>query len=262
MADLNIAQVNHATNSPMFEKASIAVRICAFLIDHVTILVVLGAPTILFMLRDVERSPGRVFPAFQLILLAVLIIYGLRDIVGGHSIGKYLLGLAVRDQGNEFETPSILRLFGRNIFMFLWPVELLVLACSRQKTKMGDKITGTNVYRVSSKPKTIAIVATAILVVAIYVGSVTFGTQVFLRNSRSYEVAISFIETNPEIINAVGNIEGFGSRPTGGINTTGGYGQANFVIRVIGNDDNIYARIQLVRLPGRDWEVVFFDYIR
>jgi len=81
-----------------------------------------------------------------------------------------------------------------------------------------------------------------------------------IRNHESYRIAQSYIETNPRIIELVGEVEGFGFFPSGSINISGGYGQAEFTIRVDGRDGSVHVHTRLAREPRGDWEIVSFNY--
>ena len=158
-----------------FEKASIGIRIVAYAIDSWLLgLAILGP--ILFLLfgdfaptGDIDRTItwfARTYPVYALITALVIC---LKDIVKGQSPGKYFLGLAVRSSYSISEIPSIPKLFFRNILSLFWLLELLVLALSSQKTKIGDKLTGTDVYRISRKTKVGAIVGSLILSIVIFI---------------------------------------------------------------------------------------------
>jgi hypothetical protein len=115
----------------------------AFIIDHIiiTIIVVMPASRLESLFEGAQ---------FFVILAVAFILCAIKDIVKGQSPGKFILGIAVRNQNDTSEMPSVAKLFLRNIFCFLWPIDFLILVFS--KTKIGDKITGTDVYRLSKKP--------------------------------------------------------------------------------------------------------------
>ena len=144
--------------------------------------------------------------------------------------------------------------------MFLWPIDLFVLLCNAERKKIGDKLAGTDVYRISKKPKVLTIKIAAILALAIFVGALIFGIMSIFRSHPSYHSAIHYIEVNPRIIELVGDIEGFGAFPSGSISTSGGRGQAEFTIRVVGSNNTIHVHVQLEKKPLRDWEVIDFYY--
>ena len=58
------------------------------------------------------------------------------------------MGIMVRDENNQNEIPSIGRLFLRNLFIIIWPVEDIVLATSDQKKRPGDNVAKTVVVKI------------------------------------------------------------------------------------------------------------------
>jgi len=114
-----------------------------------------------------------------------------------------------------------------------------------------------------SRNKKIAIIViAAILAVVIFISALVFGIMSMFRNHPAYHVAISYIESHPGIVEMVGEVEGFGSFPSGSISTSGGRGEAEFTIRVNGSEGTVRVHIQLEREPLRDWEVISIFYRR
>jgi uncharacterized RDD family membrane protein YckC len=140
-------QHNHEQHSqPAPKTASVWRRFLAFMIDNVIITFIVLAPTFIF---------GPFFGAAPLIgiLSAAFLLYAIKDMIKGQSPGKFILGIAVRSQTDDSKIPSVAKLFLRNIFVFLWPIDFFILVFS--KTKIGDKLVKTNVYLLSKKPKVI-----------------------------------------------------------------------------------------------------------
>ena len=264
MENINDTVNSFDDNNPAaLDKAHFWLRAGAFMIDHFFlcfILFILIVPFGILASGDIESDSAIMPVTFFVIMLIGAFVYCLKDIVKGQSLGKYAVGIAVRNRDDALEIPSAGSLFLRNIFTFLWPVELIVLACS--KTKLGDKIAGTDVYRISKKPKLAIIIIAGVLTIVIFTGSLILGVSAMIRIHPSYQMALSYIETNPRIIAQVGEVESFGFFPTGSISTSGGRGQAEFTIRVVGSDDTIRVHILLIREPLRDWEVMGIYYRR
>ncbi|MDR2569880.1 MAG: RDD family protein [Oscillospiraceae bacterium] len=132
----------------LFKKASIGRRLGAFLIDHFIFIFVLvfvfafGVFGIMF--DNAEDAPFMLL--FLIFMIVAFFVYGFRDSLKGQSIGKRVLGIGVRDISDSFTVPSASRLFLRQIFSFIWPVEFLVLVFSNENRKIGDKIARTDVY--------------------------------------------------------------------------------------------------------------------
>jgi len=127
------------------QKADFGKRLAAFLIDHVVLCIIgaIGAP---FLLWDVHINGfDRLWIVFPIFMFIIFFIYCFKDVIGGASIGKRIIGLVVIC--NDATTaPPKKRLFLRNVFSFLWPLELLMMLCSKRKSKIGDMLAGTDVY--------------------------------------------------------------------------------------------------------------------
>lgn len=256
----DIATNNDGASQVELEIAGIGMRIAAFIIDHIIIVAVLACPSIIFTFSHIQSDPAEAWTMFPVLMLMAFLIYCLKDIINGASLGKRALGLTVRSNLDTSEVPSVPKLFLRNILTFVWPIEFLVLVSGAKKTKLGDQIAGTNVYRLSKKLQIAIIVVSAILAIAIFVTSLFFGISSIIKNDDSYKMAVSYIEESPEVTNIVGNIEGYGYVPNGSLNYSGGYGQALYSIKVIGSKNTAYVHIEMDKKLNKDWEIVYFDY--
>ena len=135
-----------------------------------------------------------------------------------------------------------------------------MLLCGKNKKKLGDSIAGTDVFSVSRKIKPAVIVITAILLFALFVSSLVFGVTAIMKNDGSYRTAISHIEANDEIKNIVGNITGYGFFVQGSLSYTNGYGDADYRIRVLGNENTLYVTVSLTKVPNAEWEIIYIHY--
>ena len=241
-------------------RASFKYRAFAFMTDFFVITLILVVPFILFTFRHMENNPEIMFMAFPVFMITGFFAACFKDIFKGQSLGKFIFGIAVRDSDDETKIPPATKLFVRNVFSFLWPIELIVLLIS--KRKLGDKIAGTDVYLIRKKPRMLIVIVTAIVVFMMFAGSLFFVIISIFRNHPSYHTALNYIETNPRIIELVGDVEGFGFFPTGSIHISGGHGQADFTIRVDGSEGTVRVHVRLIREPLRDWEVISFYYRR
>ena len=158
---------NQQTNSnkisqPILEQASTGIRLLAFLIDHIIIMMIVLTP--IFMMDSLLGGIQ-----FLGIMFVAFFLYAMKDIVKGQSPGKFILGIAVRNQADMTEIPSARNLFIRNIFCFFWYMEFIVLVFSR--IRIGDRLTHTNVYNIPEKPRIIFRLgaALAILVICILI---------------------------------------------------------------------------------------------
>ena len=139
----------HDINQPpqqfLFKKASVGERLLAFIIDHI---IFSFAFVFLFTILMVSIQLNEAMVVFFIIIFFIVVFsaYGFRDIFKGQSIGKRVTGIGVRYVSDNFVVPSASKLFLRQIFSFLWPIEFLVLAFSSENRKIGDIIAGTSVY--------------------------------------------------------------------------------------------------------------------
>jgi len=126
---------------------------------------------------------------------------------------------------------------------------------------LADHYNNLHEQRKSKRKKVAIIVTAAILAFVLFICALVFGIMAILRNHPAYHMATSYIKSHPEIIEAIGEVEGFGFFPTGSVSTVaGGRGDAEFTIRVDGSEGTVRVHIQLVREPLGEWEVVRFRY--
>ena len=290
---------NAIPNQFLFKKASVGRRLGAFFIDHTIFSFIFVLMSITVFLN--MRSDESLILYYVLFFAITFSVYGFRDIVKGQSIGKRIFGIGVRDISDNFSVPTVSRLFLRQIFTFLWPIEFLVLVFSSENQKIGDKIAGTGVYNLREyeefilytkrmeylnqeqatgqqnegtfEPRTIepykpkkakiaTIIVSVMLAGIIFIGALVFGITSIFRNHPSYHVATEYIKANPEIAATIGDIEGFGFMPSGSINASPGRGDANFSIRVRGTRGDVRAFVELQMRDGGNWEIVRFSFVQ
>lgn len=254
----DLTTYRHINEQPELEKAGIGIRLSSFLIDHIIIVTILVVPLLGFMFRHIQGGFMDILFLFPLVMSGAFLLYSLKDIIKGKSMGKRALGLVVRSRADSSETPSAFQLFIRNILTFIWPVEFIVLLCSSDKTKIGDKIAGTDVYRQSKKIKVSVLVISAVLAFAIFFGSLFLGISSFIKSDASYQTALSYIKTNHEITDLTGDIDGYGFIPSGSLSYSGNSGHAQYKIKVIGQKSTEYIFIVLEKEKNTPWEVTYY----
>jgi len=151
MADMN--SNDKPPEQFLFTKAPVARRFGAYLVDFGILTVIFNFPFnmgLIFVVINglTPDGPIGVLITFCIILLIIFLALGFRDTIKGQSIGKRVLGIGVRDVSDNFVVPSTSRLFLRQIFWIISPIEFLVLVFSNDNRKIGDKIAGTDVYNV------------------------------------------------------------------------------------------------------------------
>ena len=233
-------------------------RIAAFLIDHFTVtflivaIVFLSLGTNFMDENNFSNLATKMLPA----MIVGFLIYFAKDSIRGISIGKWIMGIMVRDENNLTEIPSFGRLFIRNLFIIIWPIEFIVLAVSQEKKRLGDKTAKTIVVQNPNKPTKLPRI---LVLVAIGIAFFTF-TFLFagsaMKNSDAYKVAIMEIEQNEEILSETGGIKGYGMMPTGNVNISNGNGQAQLKIKVLGNEKDLNVGVYLTKEPNGEWELI------
>ncbi|WP_177764456.1 RDD family protein [Flavobacterium sp. I3-2] len=241
-----------------FIKSSRKRRIAAFLIDHfvMTFLMVLIVFIALGPNFMDENNPSKMMTTILLVMIPSFLLYFAKDSLKGISVGKWIMGIMVRDENNQNEIPSFGRLFLRNLFIIIWPVEFIVLATNDKKKRLGDQIAKNVVVKNPNKPTKLPRILALIGV------GVTFSVFVFLfagsamKNSDAYKVATKEIELNKEIIAETGGIKGYGMMPTGNVSISNGQGQAQLEIKVLGNKKDLNVSVYLEKEPNAEWKLI------
>jgi uncharacterized RDD family membrane protein YckC len=237
-------------------------RIMAFLIDHFVMTFLMVSIVFLalgpgFMDND---NPGKFLSTMLAAGLPAFLLYFAKDSIKGISVGRWTLGIMVRDSNNPDDIPSFGRLLGRNLLLIIWPVEFIVLALSREKKRLGDKIANTVVVNNPNKagklPRIIALVAIG----ATFFAAAYLFAGTAMKNSEAYKIAIEEIERNPEIATESGGIKGYGMMPGGNISIMNGIGEAQLEIKVLGNEKDLNVSVYLTKEPGGEWELKEIDF--
>ncbi|MHC5310903.1 RDD family protein [Myroides sp. LJL116] len=241
-----------------FIKASKKRRIAAFLIDHFVITFFIVAILFLCYAEELinEDSPEAIIPILLSVLLPGFILYFAKDSYQGISLGKWIMGIMVRDQNNLNKVPSFGRLFLRNLFLIIWPIEFLILATNKQNQRLGDTLTKAvvlkNPIRSSKSSRIIALVSVVIL---FFVFMIFIGASM-VKNSDAYKTAIEEIENNEQLKTEIGTILNYGRFPSGDIQMENGNGRALLGIEVIGEKGIISVIVYLEKGQSGQWQLI------
>jgi uncharacterized RDD family membrane protein YckC len=126
------------------KRPKINKRIMAFVLDLIIIDLILTPIFIALTFNDIAN---KFFQYFDWFMLIGFLFFLLKDVVNGQSIGKRFIKIKVIDTNNYMKTPKINRLVIRNLFTFLWPVEVLLLL-SNKRRKLGDLLANTDVVEI------------------------------------------------------------------------------------------------------------------
>lgn len=233
-------------------------RIAAFLIDHFVMTFLLVAIVFLALGPNFmdEANMGNMAATMFTVMIPGFFLYFAKDSIKGISVGKWIIGIMVRDSSAPTKTPSFGRLFVRNLFVILWPVEFIVLASSQEKKRLGDKTANTSVVVNPNKP---AKLPRILVLGCVGIGFFAF-TMLFVGNamksSDAYKVAIREVEQNQEILAETGGIKAYGMMPEGNISISNGHGQATLQIKVIGNEKELQVSVYLEKEPNGEWKLL------
>lgn len=93
----------------LLRKASVGKRLGAFLIDHFIFSFAFIFALIIVLSGAQAAGPQIIF--YYIFFFAIIIlVYGLRDIVKGQSVGKRLLGIGVRDASDNLVVPARIKI--------------------------------------------------------------------------------------------------------------------------------------------------------
>jgi uncharacterized RDD family membrane protein YckC len=233
-------------------------RIAAFIIDHFTMTFLIVGFVFLSLGTDFmdENNFSNLMTKMLPTLLVGFLLYFAKDSIKGVSPGKWVMGIMVRNENSPSEVPSFGKLFIRNLFLIIWPIEFIVLASSQEKKRLGDKVAKAIVVKNPNKPtKLPRILALVGIGIAFFTFTFLFAGSA-MKSSDVYKVAISEIEQNEEIISEIGGIKDYGMMPTGSVNISNGYGEAQLEIKVIGNEKDINVGVYLTKEPNGKWKLI------
>ncbi|UJH68714.1 RDD family protein [Muricauda sp. SCSIO 65647] len=129
------------------------------IIDHITMIIVMFPIAILvfflliFLVKDTIEIIFLDIHGYAL-LFSIYVIYFLKDNWKGKSLGKRIIGLQVVDRKTD-ETASSFQCFFRNLFIVLWPLEVIVTLFS-PKRRIGDLFANTKIVEAEKEsPKSL-----------------------------------------------------------------------------------------------------------
>ncbi|GMQ57238.1 hypothetical protein AN1V17_16330 [Vallitalea sediminicola] len=235
------------------ERASFKRRFLAFMIDHLIIVL------LVFLIGFTDYDVNNVYNNIVKIIVIAFCLYLLKDCFKGISLGKLLMGLKVKNV-EDLQTPGVIKLIIRNLFTFIWPIELICIIAGKSRRKLGDLLTNTDVYCFKKKLNKRVIIIAGIVGFFIFITSCTLFSLMMIKNDASYIEAINYIENSQEIIGIVGDIKEFDTIPNGGVSITNGEENAHYIISVKGYNDTMKVNVQLVKERNSEWKVTEISY--
>ena len=106
------------------------------------------------------------------------------------------------------------------------------------------------------------IVGVLVLLVAVFVGGITWFAFHTIGNSEAAETARTYLRNNEILKSDIGEVKDFGSFVTGSINVQNADGEATLYLKVIGANRTINAKVDLAYRSNRAWRVTGATYDR
>lgn len=237
-------------------KASIVRRGVALYIDNVLMVILAVVVTMSLFILNVNSSGPIIFG-----LLCVILLFICKDCMNGVSVGRWFMGIAVRDSKNSSIIPNKKRLIGRNLFIIIWPIEFLVLVFGpRKRMRCGDIVTDTDVVVVRKKVALIKRITIGVASCAVLIMLLLVGVTHIIKHSDAYIASVNYIEQNKEIQAITNGIQDYGWFPEGKIYIANGRSEADLRIKVIGMRKDVLVRVQLAKMADSDWIIKNFTY--
>lgn len=144
--------VSDAETKPRLTSALLEKRVLAFAVDFIITAAIQALAIFLFIVLPVIHGH---IQANEVMLqnMSVLILPGLylifRDCLNGRSVGKKIMKLYVADADKDIAKPALWKLIIRNLFIVLWPIEIILLGSGKER--LGDQCARTRVLALNSE---------------------------------------------------------------------------------------------------------------
>lgn len=242
---------------PTFTISSRKRRIAAFIIDLFVVTSIMVSMVFLILGPKFvdENNVERMSTIMSIVMIPGFFLYFAKDSINGISIGRWIMGIMVRNETNSILVPSFWKLFVRNSFTIIWPIEFIVLALDKKKKRIGDKIGKTVVLVNPEQQKRSYRIFALITIGLVFYGFSILFAEASLKSSEAYKVAINNIESNKEIIQETGGITSYGIFPKGQISIINEIGQANLEIKIKGKTKDLKVIVLLEKKFNEMWRV-------
>ena len=107
-----------------------------------------------------------------------------------------------------------------------------------------------------------AVVGVLVLIVALFVGAITWFVFHTIGNSEAAETARAYLRNSETLKQDIGEVKDFGSFVTGNINVQNTNGEATLHFKVIGERRTVNATLDLAYRSNRNWRVTGASYER
>lgn len=187
---------------------------------------------------------GIVNELFLIVLMTVMLIpvkyvfYLFKDVYRGISLGKWIMGTAVRVSYATDEIPPFKELVTRNGSLLIFPIDAIHILINKDKLRLSEKATDTTVVlnpmRSSVQARLIKLVILLGTMYCLVVGA----RGMYFRTTDYYAQALENIEKDENILEATGGIVGYGWFAEG-TEAKAQYGYGHLYIKVIGRNKTV-----------------------
>jgi hypothetical protein len=106
----------------------------------------------------------------------------------------------------------------------------------------------------------VSAIIVVILIVVLFIGGIVGMVFYGIGNSDAAKVSKEFLRKNERLKQDIGEVKDFGSIVTGNINITNGDGAAQLHLKVIGQQKEVNATVDLVYHSPDQWRVIAASY--
>ncbi len=190
-------------------------------------------------------------------------VFAAKDTYKGLGPGKLLMG--IRAYQVDDKPAGVLKQFVRNLSLFAWPIEAIVMIMNSNKRRIGDYLASTQVKRdpsISGSKRGMA----ALLIVCFYLFTPNLPSinvsqegfmalsQYLVKQSNAYEVAEQAIFEQEAIEQLIGPVEIIHVDGNSQISIVNDEGSAQLILNVQGETGQLPVLVKLERTQG-EWVI-------
>lgn len=187
------------------QVASFGKRLIAFLLDFGFVLLLVNTIKSLQtpMNWDLQGTPTSSWWQVVATYLAMVGLLVFKDLIRGQSLGKFILGIHVLDPLLQ-EVPSPKKLIQRNLSLFLFPLEAILILLNPYARRFGDRWIHTVV---SDNPKRLRVSLRVLAANTIFFGSffsVLLLQPWMIRRTAAYQSTLERLKHHSWLIQQLG----------------------------------------------------------
>jgi hypothetical protein len=253
-----LEHVNPPAPRPALALAPLHLRLFGLLIDYLLIVVGLNLASQLWIgadwdLRAADGSPWGDW--VQRTAWAIL-LFLVKDLVRGHSPGKWLTGIAVRRADDPSRPAPAPALALRNLMLILAPLEAVLVLADRYGRRLGDRVARTVVIAL---PEPAPITRRLLVFASLMFASLLLGFLVApwnMHRSAAYREAARLVASDPEVAARAGAGAIMDDSPEFQLDLRPEGGRAAFAFVARGPRGDVRGRVELtLDRAARRWQL-------